>query len=59
MRYFISTGSGFAVGIGLTEVKNAAFGAIAYSSSKTLWGGNGVEPCALMESIFFVRFSLI
>lgn len=48
--YLISTGSEFAVGIGLTEVKNAAFGAMAYSSSRTpLWGGNRVEPCAWME----------
>lgn len=45
--------------IGLTELKNAAFDAMAYRTSRTLCGGNGVEPYAKMESIFFVRFLLI
>lgn len=44
---------------GITELKNAAFDAMAYRTSRTLCGGNGVEPYAKMESIFFVRFLLI
>lgn len=47
------------MGISLIEVKNAAFGAMTYSSSRTLWGGNGEWNHVLgwSQNNFLVLFS--